>query len=410
MQLCSSQTPWNESGKSLPDAGPLACDLQADVVIIGSGISGALIAYHLVREDSGSIVMLDRRDIAGGSIGASTALLQYEMDTRLIDLAERIGADDARRAYQLCVETLGHFDAIVNDIGGACGYTRRQSLYLSGNDGSPAELFNEYLARQAAGINVDFFDRNALREQYGIERDAAILSREAAEVNPLELTRRLLEDSVARGLRIFGRTGVKRYEPGSDGVTLLTDGGRTVRAKRVIFATGYETQDFLGQSFVTLSSTYAVTSEPVTSFGDWKDRCLIWEAATPYFYCRTTADNRILIGGEDEPTTDPVVRDAMLPAKTKTLIDKFHALFPDIPFTPSRTWAGVFAESDDSLPYIGQHPRFPNGYFSLGYGGNGITFALIAARIIRDDLCGRTNPDARLFAFDRKSSRAKTLV
>ncbi|MGN6626408.1 MAG: NAD(P)/FAD-dependent oxidoreductase [Tepidisphaeraceae bacterium] len=405
MELRSAHTPWS-SPSLVPLPSPaLDRDLSVDVAIIGSGISGALLAYRLLRADLGSVVMLDRRDISKGSIGASTALLQYEMDTRLTDLKAQIGCRDAERAYQLCLEALGHFDEIVTDLGGDCGYSRRQSLYLSGEAADAIALYDEYLARKSAGIAVEYLDQAALRRAYGIHRGAAIRSKDAAEVDPARLTRRLLVDAHARGLKLHGNTGVKRYEPTADGVILHTEAGPVVCAKKVIFATGYETQEFLGQSFVSLSTTFAVVSEPVHSFGPWHDRCLVWEAADPYFYCRTTQDHRIIIGGEDEPLLDPAARDRLIPAKTQTLVEQFHTLFPEIEFRPSKTWAGTFAASDDSMPYIGQHPRFPNGYFALGYGGNGITFALIAARLIRDDLRGERNEDGRLFAFDRNTRR-----
>jgi glycine/D-amino acid oxidase-like deaminating enzyme len=64
-------------------------------------------------------------------------------------------------------------------------------------------------------------------------------------------------------------------------------------------------------------------------------------------------------------------------------------------------WAGTFGETKDGLPYIGVHPRFPHVYFALCYGGNGITFSVIAAEILRDDFIRRTNRDARLFRFGR---------
>lgn len=52
-------------------------------------------------------------------------------------------------------------------------------------------------------------------------------------------------------------------------------------------------------------------------------------------------------------------------------------------------WAGVYGETDDSLPYIGQHPDFPRAWFALDYGGNGTTYSLLAAEIIRDALTGK---------------------
>jgi glycine/D-amino acid oxidase-like deaminating enzyme len=64
-------------------------------------------------------------------------------------------------------------------------------------------------------------------------------------------------------------------------------------------------------------------------------------------------------------------------------------------------WAGTFGTTKDGLPYLGVHPRFPHTFFALGYGGNGITFSLMAAEILRDAFLGRKNHDARLFRFGR---------
>jgi glycine/D-amino acid oxidase-like deaminating enzyme len=76
-------------------------------------------------------------------------------------------------------------------------------------------------------------------------------------------------------------------------------------------------------------------------------------------------------------------------------------LFPDLQLEVAYAWAGTFGETKDGLAYIGVHPRFPHACLALGYGGNGITFSLIAAEIIRDYFLGRKNRDAHLFRFGR---------
>ena len=55
----------------------------------------------------------------------------------------------------------------------------------------------------------------------------------------------------------------------------------------------------------------------------------------------------------------------------------------------------------DSLPYIGPHRRYPRHLFALGYGGNGMTFAALAARILVEQWHGVASPDHALFAFNR---------
>jgi glycine/D-amino acid oxidase-like deaminating enzyme len=94
-----------------------------------------------------------------------------------------------------------------------------------------------------------------------------------------------------------------------------------------------------------------------------------------------------------------------MPASSATLTPlaalQAKALLPAIDATAAYAWAGTFGESDTGLPSIGRVPGMPNCYAVLGYGGNGITFGVIASQIIAERLCGRTDPDEELFAFGR---------
>jgi monoamine oxidase len=75
--------------------------LQCEVIVLGGGITGALIAYHLVEAGVDTVV-LDKRDVGWGSTSASTALLQYEIDTPLSELTQLVGESHAARAYLAC--------------------------------------------------------------------------------------------------------------------------------------------------------------------------------------------------------------------------------------------------------------------------------------------------------------------
>ena len=89
----------------------LSGDLDCDVAVIGAGISGALIAHGLA-EDGHEVVVLDRRDRALGGTAASTALLQYEIDTMLGQHVRTVGPVRARLVYQACVDAIGLLDAL----------------------------------------------------------------------------------------------------------------------------------------------------------------------------------------------------------------------------------------------------------------------------------------------------------
>ena len=79
----------------------------------------------------------------------------------------------------------------------------------------------------------------------------------------------------------------------------------------------------------------------------------------------------------------------------------FSKLFPEIELIPEFSWTGTFGSTKDALPYIGTYKKTPHTYYALGFGGNGITFSVIAAEIILDMIMGRKNKDASLFSFNR---------
>jgi glycine/D-amino acid oxidase-like deaminating enzyme len=139
----------------------------------------------------------------------------------------------------------------------------------------------------------------------------------------------------------------------------------------------------------------------VDSLKWWKDRALIWGTGDPYLYMRTTSDNRVIVGGEDDGILEPRRRDNQIASKTKLLNRRFGKLFPAIKIEAAFSWAGTFGSTKDGLGYIGAHPSFPLAYFALGFGGNGITFSEIATGILADLFMGRKNPDAKVFQFNR---------
>lgn len=380
---------------------PLTEDRSCEVVIIGGGITGALVA-HFLMEAGVEVLLLDRREVGQGSTSASTALLLYEVDTPLHELMARHGPAAAVRAYEVCREALYKLEQVIAMLPDDCGFEWKQSLYLASEAADVPALEQEYRTRRANGFRLEWLERAEIEARFSFSYPAALLTAEAAQVDAYRLCHRLLARAATRGLNLYDRTEVVRYEHEGNQVILTTDRGCRVTARKVVLATGYETQQYLDLPQIALKSTYALASTPLSAFPGWHERCLIWESARPYVYLRTTADQRALIGGEDEDFTSADARDARMAEKIQRLQQRFRTMFPDIPLEVAYQWTGTFAESPDGLAYIGEHPAFPNGYFALGYGGNGITYSLIAAELLRDHYLGHSNPDARLFRFDRE--------
>jgi glycine/D-amino acid oxidase-like deaminating enzyme len=400
MNLRSGSAFWPIKNGLLATYPPLEQNETCDVAIIGGGITGALVAHRLVDEGIDT-VLIDKREMGTGSTAASTSLLQYEIDTELVDLIERVGVSDAVRAYQLGLEAIDQIAAIVHKIGQPCGFERKDSLYLASKRSHVAKLRREYECRREYGFDVDYLDENDVTDRFGISAPAAILSRGDAEIDIFQFTHALLGYCRRKGLRAYDRTEVATIERRGGRARLKTDRGSTVDADRIVFATGYESQQYLRHNAGVLHSTFAAISEPIAPFPSWPGRCLIWETARPYFYLRTTPDDRVIIGGEDVPYATEHRRDGLIRRKTRKLVRHFGALFPDVPFEVAYAWAGTFGETKDGLAFIGRTPQRPNDYFALGYGGNGITMSVVAAGLIVDDYMRRDNADARIYRFGR---------
>ena len=140
----------------------------------------------------------------------------------------------------------------------------------------------------------------------------------------------------------------------------------------------------------------------------WPSECCIWEAADPYLYLRTTPEGRVICGGGDEEIADDKKRDALIGRKTAMLQRKLHRLFPKLDNTVDYAWAGAFGETTTGLPIIGQVPGMPHCLVALGYGGNGTTYAAIAADVIAGAIAGRPTWTLTSIVF-RTRRRPKSL-
>ena len=259
--------------------------------------------------------------------------------------------------------------------------------------------------RARHGFDVTWLERAEIARRYGFERDGAILSGGNAEVDPYQLAHRALADATEHGARVYDRTNVDRIRPTTNGIRLETNRGPTVKARRLVIAAGYEVARHLKRERGHLHSTWAMVSEPLRDLSWWPDRCLIWETRRPYLYLRTTVDGRVIAGGEDEPWSSAHENETRMKKKVRRLTRGFRSLFPGVELEPAYAWAGVFGTTPDGLPYIGELPEYPHSYFALGYGGNGITFGMIAADLIRDWWTRKPGSEEALFGFQRGFQR-----
>jgi len=374
-------------------------NIKTNVAIIGAGITGALMAYHLQKAGV-KCVVVDKRNVAMGSTAASTSLIQYEIDTPLHQLIKMVGEKNAVRAYQLCRQAIYDLKNICNEIGDEDNFEAKSSLQFASFTKDVEGLEKEYELRKRLGFKVDFLNKADVKKQFGFYAPAALLSYEAAQVDAYHLTHKIFQWLDKDQCEIYDHTNIVSVQHEKRRITLTTEDGCTIESKYLVIAAGYESGKYLNKKLEDLRCTYAIISEPLPQKELWKENCLIWETADPYLYLRTTKDHRVIIGGKDTDYFKIQKQLSILSKKANALQKSFEKLFPGINIKIDFQWAGAFAATKDGLPFIGR-AHLPGTFFALGYGGNGITFSLIAAQLISRIINEKTDQDLSLFSFDR---------
>ena len=401
MDLKSGYPYWAVKNGLMHAFPQLEADLACDVVVVGGGITGALIAHELTTHGH-SVAVVEQRDIGWGSTAASTALLQYEIDTHMVDLAKAYGEDQAALAYLACAEAIPMLQALAKKVGDV-DFARMQSLYYASRRRDVGAMRDEFDMRGRHGFEMAWLEPAALYERFGIAAPAAILSKLAARIDPYRMAYRLLADVAKRGGGVYDRTCIEALHATSRRVELRTTSGFSIRAGHVVFAAGYANQRWLRKRVAKNRSSYAFITDPIASeaLGPLADT-MLWESARPYLYLRSTGDGRLLVGGEDDAVDVPARRDRRVEKKARTLVKQVRTLFPELPLQPAFSWAGTFAETEDGLPFFGPHPQHgPRVQFAMAYGGNGITYSMIGAGLLRALIERKKHPLAKLFSFER---------
>lgn len=401
MDLKSNEPFWLIKNGLISSFPSLKATEVCDVLVVGGGITGSLIAHQCI-EDGYDTVLIDRREVCNGSTSATTSMLQYEIDTPLYQLKEMIGEEGAVAAYKACAAAILRLEQLVAEVNSRSGFRLKTSLYYAARRKDAGWLQEEMEARLSAGFDVSWLEGQEIRNRYGLHHTyGGINSCLGGSMDAFRLAHELLLYNQERGLRVYDKTELASVKEVATGSRVLTSCAQTIRAKKIIYCIGYESRQLIREPFVKLKSTYAIVSEidkmRYSALGD----TLIWNTASPYLYMRTTDDGRLLIGGGDEDFASADKRDRILGRKGQWLEQAVEELLPGVPFFTDFVWAGTFGETKDGLPYIGTHAAFKDAYFVLGFGGNGITFSVTGMEMVASWLKDEEHPLTPFFRFGR---------
>src|SRR5438094_6668492 len=184
-------------------------DMVTDVVIVGGGLTGAVLAWTFAKAGI-RVVVLEAKRVGHGSTAANSALLMHEPDRDLGELTEWYGPRTARRIWRLALQATRDFRRTVQALEIDCDLVRRDAVYFTTKSDAVTRLHAEHRRRRGAGFGGRWLDARALRRTTGIAGAAGIRSRGNAQFNPYRACLGLLRSAREQGAVVFEHSAVRR--------------------------------------------------------------------------------------------------------------------------------------------------------------------------------------------------------
>jgi glycine/D-amino acid oxidase-like deaminating enzyme len=387
-----------------PDYPRLRGEHAATVVIVGAGLTGCATAYACAMSGLKPIVV-DAGRVGQGSAGRSAGLLLPEPGPAFRQVAQAHGLRAARRAFETWAKGAVEAAALVRRLRVPGGAVEEFNNLIVAARGDEKALQREQAAREQAGLEARALTPKQVRQATAIDAGAGIRLREAFGVDPYRACVGLATAAARRGAQFFERSAVTQVRPASRQIDVVFDGG-TVTAQTAIITTGVATAEFkpLRRHFKARESYLVLTDEIPAGIRKQLGRrdATLRDTGEPRHRIRWTADHRILLAGGDQNATPARTRDAVLVQRTGQLMYELLLMYPAISgLQPAFGWDLPYGDTADGLMYIGPHRNYPRHLFGLGSGGDSITGAFVAARLLTRALRGEADKADDVFGWGR---------
>jgi glycine/D-amino acid oxidase-like deaminating enzyme/nitrite reductase/ring-hydroxylating ferredoxin subunit len=364
-----------------PRTAPLRHDLDADTIVIGSGIAGLSTAYELSGQGQ-QVVVLDRGKIGTGMTARTTAHLSANNDDGFKTMIDKRGEELARDYYISQQAAIDRIDTIQSAESIDCDFRRVDGFLFPGPQTSDEEIDQEREASEAAGMPVETAIGLPFR---GHEKTRCLRYSNQATFHPTKYLAGLVRCIRARGGKLFADTAVVSVEEEDGGVIVTTEDGSKVRAAAAVVATNAPINDRAAlHSKQAPYRTYAMAfALPRGALPD----ALYWDTVDPYHYVRPHPGkdhDYLIVGGADHKSgeaDDAEVRYEALEAWIRNLVPALGGV--------THRWSGQVMDTVDYSSFSGRNPGSRNIYVHTGDSGQGITHgvvgSLIVARMIMQD-------------------------
>ncbi|KAF2009033.1 FAD dependent oxidoreductase [Aaosphaeria arxii CBS 175.79] len=379
---------------------------HVDTIVIGSGITGALIAHEILQRMQGkspSIMMVEARELASGATGRNGGHIKPDCYKNHRSMEERYGADIGRHITSFEPQNMKETVQFIKDNGLEADIdlveTRSADVYMSESGWNNAVKSHSDFARAGGDVSdITLHEAAEAREKFRINGIYGAVSYPACSLWPHKLATKVIERCIAAGLQVFTNTRVNSIVRDSNKPNKwrihTTRGAFTCDS--IYHATNAHAASLLPtfhRSIVPVKGHVAAIEPPspflsqplINTYG------IQWGEDFDYLIQRSTDGFPLIYGGRDlahKNGLPGVIGDWDDSKMTPEIITALRQ-FPFQYFqgwnhmTNFRyVWSGIMGFTADTFPFVGELPGLKQQYIAAGFNGHGMARVFLSARAV----------------------------
>lgn len=371
----------------------------ATTIIIGGGVMGTSIAYHLARQGSERVILFERQALCNGTTGRSGAIIRQHYSN---DFTIRMARDS--------LQVFAHFDDV---IGGDCGFTTTGMLVMANAEG--ADLLRANVAlQQQEGVQTKLIAPSEVGEvapgYSGEGIELACYEYDTGVADPMATTHCFGQRARDYGATIHEGVTVTRILTQNGGVTGVETSEGTFAAPIVVLAANVWSvalaQD-IGIALPIIATRHPMVAlrRPNDSGGQQGLHAVCLDMARE-IYLRPDIGGVTLVGTTENVLT-PENPDHYAQGLTEDEISYFRArggaCFPALArAVPRGGWAGIYDDTPDYHPILDRLPAYEGLYCAAGFSGHGFKLSPVVGQWMAQLITtGQKPADMLPFAYDR---------
>ncbi len=369
----------------------------ADVVIIGGGIVGSSIAYHLVAAGCRNVLVIERETSPGkGSTGKSMGGVRAQFSTPV--------------NIQMSLYSIPFYASFEERLGYPCDYRPQGYLFCATNDKHMAYLRTNYEKQVAMGLkNVRIVSGDDIRGMFPQLRGDDIVGGSFCStdgfVDPYSAMTGFMTWASDHGAALWKNATVTDITRKSDGSFEVATTRDTISARTLVNCAGAWAASIAKMLKIDLPveplRRMLVPTEPFDQFPHTAP--MIIDMSTGFHF---RPEGRGFLLAWNDPEETPGFKadfDERFIEKILTRAADRVPVFENIAVNPKRAWAGLYEMTPDHHPILGESPAVPDFFFANGFSGHGVMHAPATGKILSDlILSGKTDLiDASLLNFSR---------